>query len=168
MARSAFFEGLNKLFKYLATRNVRVPSKGLPKGMGITRQGRVKKLKGGQRILRKPGGGTTFLKKSAKVGMTRGQKAGAYTAGGALAVGTGYQFRPTGPSTVSQRQMASTKQSGKPAWHSDVAKWSKSGYHIFKASSPSAKAFRQSYALAKKSGAKEFTWKVTGKKYKVP
>ena len=52
MARSALASALSKLFKYMGTRNVRVQARGLKKGMGITRQGQVKNLGGGKRILK--------------------------------------------------------------------------------------------------------------------
>ena len=118
MARSALASALSKLFKYMGTRNVRVQARGLKKGMGITRQGQVKNLGGGKRILKKTGGGTTFLKSHAKVGMSRGQKAGS----GALAVsavGAGYMYKPSGPPTAGQKQFAPVN------WKKDVAKWSK-------------------------------------------
>lgn len=160
MARSALASALSKLFKYMGTRNVRVQARGLKKGMGITRQGQVKNLGGGKRILKKTGGGTTFLKSHAKVGMSRGQKAGS----GALAVsavGAGYMYKPSGPPTAGQKQFAPVN------WKKDVAKWSKSGYHKFTPGSHSAKQFKQSYNIAKKTGASEFTWGLTGKRYKV-
>ena len=45
MSSRLAISGLRKLFKYLSTRNVRFQSKGLPKGMGQTRQGTVKTVK---------------------------------------------------------------------------------------------------------------------------
>ena len=172
MASAALIRGFSKLFKYLATRNVRVPGgfnprtgKMMPKGTGITRRGQTKTLKGGQRILKKEGGGTTFLKGSAKLGMTRGQKGAAYGAGGAAIIAGATYKPPSGPPTAGQKQMSAV---GKvPKWHGDVAKFSPSGYHTFKKGSRSATQFSKSYKLAKKTGAKEFTWGLTGKKYKV-
>ena len=163
---------LARIGKFLGTRNVRVPGgfnprtgKMMPKGTGITRRGQTKTLKGGQRILKKSGGGTTFIKGSAKLGMTRGQKGAAYGAGGAAIIAGATYKPPSGPPTAGQKQMNAV---GKvPKWHGDVAKFSPSGYHTFKKGSQSAKRFQKSYALAKKTGAKEFTWGLTGKKYKV-
>ena len=98
---------LARIGKFLGTRNVRVPGgynprtgKMMPKGTGISRRGTVKTLKGGQRVLKKSGGGTTFLKKSAKLGMTRAQKGGAYGAGGIAIYAAASQKPPSGPPTA--------------------------------------------------------------------
>jgi len=157
-------KSLSKLFKYLGTRNVRTQSRGLPKGMGMSRRGQVKKLPGGQRILKKEGGGTTFLKGHSKAGPTRGTKIATTTvpaAGALYAINKSY----TGAPTAGQKQFSAVKK-GKST-NPDIAKFSKSGYHTYKKGSKTAKAFQQSYALAKKTGAKSFTWGHNMKKYAV-
>lgn len=202
---------IQKLIRFLGTRNVRLQSRGLPKGMGQTRQGTVKKVRGasgytdpmkipsarnvmgGGRIFTPSGGGKSkFMTKGSTYGHTRGTKIAATgTGGGALIAGAAYTQEtkaPSGPATAGQKQFNAVqalrnsasryrgvsskegtlmKKFGKkvPAWHGDVASWSKTGYHKFKKGSKSAKAFQQSYALAKKTGAKEFTWALTGKRY---
>ena len=196
---------IQKLIRFLGTRNVRLQSRGLPKGMGQTRQGTVKKVRGasgytdpmkipnarnvmgGGRIFTPSGGGKSkFMTKGSTYGPTRGTKIAATgTGGGALIAGAAYiqeKKAPSGPATARQKQFSAVKAlratavpphmrqvqtpaKKVPAWHGDVASWSKTGYHKFKKGSKSAKAFQQSYALAKKTGAKEFTWALTGKRY---
>ena len=195
---------IQKLIRFLGTRNVRLQSRGLPKGMGQTRQGTVKKVRGasgytdpmaipsarnvmgGGRIFTPSGGGKSkFMTKGSTYGPARGTKIAATgTGGGALIAGAAYTQEtkaPSGPATAGQKQFsavqalrtAANRSNAKskapiskvPAWHGDVASWSKTGYHKFKKGSKSAKAFQQSYALAKKTGAKEFTWALTGKRY---
>ena len=192
---------IKALIKYLGIRNVRLQSRGLPKGMGQWRKGTVKKVggrkgwtdpmaipraeqvMGGGRVFTPSSGGRSkFLTAGSKVYPTRGTKIGSGVAGaGAVAVSAGlYEKKrtPTSSATPSKRQasvvtaLRSTTKSSPPIskvpkWHGDVASFSKSGYHIFKAGSKSAKAFQQSYQLAKKRKAKNFTWGLTGKKYKV-
>jgi len=193
---------IKALIKYLGIRNVRLQSRGLPKGMGQWRKGTVTKGKrkqgwtdpmtipranqvmgGGGRVFTPAvSGRSKFLTKGSTYGPTRGTKIGSGVAGaGAVAVSAGlYEKKrtPTSSATPSKRQasvvtaLRSTTKSSPPIskvpkWHGDVASFSKSGYHIFKAGSKSAKAFQQSYQLAKKRKAKNFTWGLTGKKYKV-
>ena len=195
---SAWGTALKKLYKYMGTRNVRLQSRGLPKGMGQTRKGTIKKVggargwtdpmsiprassvMGGGRIFTPSGGGKSkFITKGSTYGHTRGTKIAAGTTGGSgVVAGLAYTQEtkaPSGPATAGERQFGAvkalrglrTKPTKSPAWHGDVASFSKSGYHKFKKGSKSAKAFQQSYAIAKKSGAKAFTWGLTGKKYKV-
>lgn len=200
---------IQKLIRFLGTRNVRLQSRGLPKGMGQTRKGTIKKVSGargwtdpmsiprasqvmgGGRLFTPIGGGKSkFITKGSTYGHTRGAKIGATgAAGGAVLTAAGlYEKKQTpsgvastGADSVGKRQMQAVRAlksygstvkskspiSKVPAWHGDVASWSKTGYHKFKKGSKSAKAFQQSYAIAKKSGAKVFTWGLTGKKYKV-
>ena len=158
---------LARISKFLGTRNVRVPAKGLPKGMGITRRGTVTTLKGGQRVLNKAGGGTTFLKKSAKLGMTRGQKGGAYAVGGAAIYAAASQKPPSGPPTAGQKQFSAVKKGGFVSpFEGDIAKRSASGYHTFKKGSAGAKSFKIEYGRAKKGS--KFYWPGTGKYYNKP
>jgi len=195
---SAWSTALKKLYKYMGTRNVRLQSRNLAKGMGQTRKGTVKKVggargftdpmtiprasqvMGGGRVFTPSGGGKSkFITKGSSYGPTRGTKiAGGTTAGtaGVVAAVVGKEtYKPSGPATAGERQFGAvkalrglrTKPTKSPAWHGDVASFSKSGYHKFKKGSKSAKAFQQSYAIAKKTGAKNFTWGLTGKKYKV-
>jgi len=148
---------------------------------------------GGGRLFTPIGGGRSkFISQSSKVGYARGTKIGGGVAGaGIIGIGT-YKYEkdrtPSGAATVGERQKSAVdsgargpmrglsavtalksvaKKKTPAAWHADVASFSKSGYHKFKAGSKSAKAFQQSYRLAKKTGAKTFTWGLTGKKYKV-
>ena len=192
MSSRLAISGLRKLFKYLSTRNVRFQSKGLPKGMGQTRQGTVKTVKnkswsdpmtipranqamGGGKIFTPTGGGKRgFLPKSAKVGPTRGTKIAATGTPAVVAGGVAtsqYNKKPTGPATAGQKQFSAvrSKPGGlrNPAWKGDVASYSKSGYHKFKQGSKTAKAFSAAFKAAAKAGKKQFTWGVTGKKYAV-
>lgn len=164
-------KSLSKLFKYLGTRNIRTQSKGLPKGMGMSRRGQVKKLPGGQRILKKEGGGTTFLKGHSKAGPTRGTKIATTTvpaAGALYAMNKAY----TGAPTAGQKQFSAVKTKRPSGFNTksvnpDIAKFSKSGYHTYKKGSKTAKLFQQAYAGAKKSGAKSFIWGHNRKKYAI-
>ena len=146
---------------------------------------RASQVMGGGRIFTPSGGGKSkFMTKGSTYRPARGTKiAGAGAGGGSLVAGLAYTQESKGPSgaaTAGQRQFKAvtalrntahmrtkTPVSKGPAWHSDVASFSKSGYHKFKKGSKSAKQFQQSYDIAKKSGAKVFTWGLTGKKYKV-
>ena len=194
---------IQKLIRFLGTRNVRLQSRNLPKGMGQWRKGTVQTVKrksthdplsiptasqamGGGRIFTPSGGGRPkFLTAGSKVGATRGTKiAGGVAGAGAVAVTAGaYESKrtPSGAATPGQRQMQAVKAlksygstakskspiSKVPKWHGDVASFSKSGYHKFKAGSKTAADFRKHFSAASKAGRKEFTWGITGKKYKV-
>ena len=143
---------------------------------------RASQVMGGGRIFTPSGGGKSkFITKGSTYGHTRGTKIAAGTTGGSgVVAGLAYTQEtkaPSGPATAGQKQfkavtalksIAKSKSpiSKVPKWHGDVASFSKSGYHKFKAGSKSAKQFQQSHAIAKKSGAKSFTWGLTGKKYK--
>ena len=195
---------IQKLINFLGTRNVRLQSRRLPKGMGQTRQGTVKKVRGasgytdpmkvpranqvmgGGRIFTPSGGGKSkFMTKGSTYGPARGTKIAATgTGGGALIAGAAYTQEtkaPSGPATAGQKQFnavtalrttanrsnakSTPPHSKVPAWHGDVASWSKTGYHKFKKGSKTAKSFQQAYAASKGKGEKEFTWSVTGKRY---
>ena len=191
---------IQKLIKFLGTRNVRLQSRGLPKGMGQWRKGTVKTVKrksthdplsiprasqamGGGRIFTPSGGGKSkFLTKGSKVGATRGTKiAGGVGGAGAVAVTAGaYESKrtPSGSATPLQNQNLAVKGlrsaakskfpvSKVPKWHKDISSFSKSGYHKFKAGSKTAKEFQSAFKAASKAGKKQFTWNVTGKKYKI-
>ena len=154
---SSLAKVLSNTLKWLGTRNVRVPSKGLAKGMGITRKGAVKKLKGGKRILMKPSGGTTFLKKSAKLGPARGTKIGAGVAGtGAVVAG----LKTMGPKPAVTKAPPVTKKGYD--YSKDIAVKAKSGYHKFKKGSRAAKEFQKAYS---KNKGRKFFWGVTQKWY---
>ena len=140
---------------------------------------RASQVMGGGRVFTPTGGGKSkFLTKGSTYGPTRGTKIGAVStpivAAGITASVQDKYFKPTGSATAGERQFKAvtalrglrTKPTKNPAWHSDVASFSKSGYHKFKKGSKSAKQFQQSHAIAKKRGAKVFTWGLTGKKYK--
>jgi hypothetical protein len=154
--------------------------------MTIPRANQV--MGGGGRVFTPAGKGKSkFLTAGSKVYPTKVAKIGSGVAGtGAVAASVGlYEKKQTpsgaattGAKAVGTRQMSAVtalRSSAKssppiskvPKWHGDIASFAKSGYHTFKAGSKSAKAFQQSYRLAKKTGAKNFTWGLTGKKYKV-
>jgi len=113
---------IKALIKYLGVRNVRLQSRGLPKGMGQWRKGAVKKIRrdpitgmGGGRVFTSVGGGRSkFLTAKSKVYPTRGAKIGGGVAGaGAVAASVGlYEKKqtPSGAATVGQRQMNVVKQ----------------------------------------------------------
>ena len=124
---------IQKLIKFLGTRNVRLQSKRLPLGMGQTRQGTVKTVKrkagwhdpmtiprasqvmgGGGRLFTPSGGGRSkFLTKGSTYGHTRGTKIGAVGAGGgALITAAAYTQEakaPSGPATAGEKQFSAVK-----------------------------------------------------------
>ena len=221
---------IQKLIRFLGTRNVRLQSRGLPKGMGQTRQGTVKKVRGasgytdpmaipsarnvmggGRTFTPSSGGKSKFMTKGSTYGPTRGTKIAATgTGGGALIAGAAYTQEakaPSGPATAGQKQFNAVRPpshfksssttpvvkqlkkrskefmtrtltqgvkvvSAKPyksvsgsnlgPYSKDIAKVSKSGYHIFKKGSAGAKSFQAAHKAAK---GKKFKWKGTGKWY---
>ena len=141
---------IKALIKYLGIRNVRLQSRGLPKGMGQWRKGSVKKIRrdpitgmGGGRVFTSVGGGRSkFLTAGSKVYPTKGVNIAATGAGaGAVAVSAGLYEKeqtPSGSATPSKRQasvvtaLRSTTKSSPPIskvpkWHGDIASFSKSG-----------------------------------------
>ena len=125
---------IQKLIRYLGTRNVRLQSRGLPKGMGQWRQGTIKKVggargwtdtmsvprasqvMGGGRIFTPSGGGKSkFITKGSTYGHTRGTKiAGTGVGGGALITAAAYTQEakaPSGPATAGQKQFSAVRPS---------------------------------------------------------
>jgi len=126
---------IKALIKFLGTRNVRLQSRGLPKGMGQWRQGTIKKIKrksfadplavptasqamGGGRLFTPTGGGRSkFITAGSKVYPTRGAKIGTGVAGaGIIGVGT-YKYEkdstPSGAATSGQKQMSAVSGGAK-------------------------------------------------------
>ena len=115
---------IKALIKYLGIRNVRLQSRGLPKGMGQWRKGAVKKIRrdpitgmGGGRVFTSVSGGRgKFLTAGSKVYPTRGTKIGSGVAGGGAVIGAGIyaqeKLKPSGPATAGQRQASVVKTRG--------------------------------------------------------
>jgi hypothetical protein len=164
---SALSRALTKMSRYLGNRTVSTRGKGMPKGTGMKRRGSVTHLKGGQRVLHKEGGGTSFLKGHSKLGVRRGTKLAGGAAGGSAVVASLANSEGAKPTKTTSAVSALRKVGSQRGINSDISKISKSGYHTYKKGSASAKLFQKGYQNAKKSGAKTFKWGLTGKSYKV-
>ena len=79
-----------------------------------------------------------------------------------------YKDVPTGPKGGNKitMQKLNKKAGFKSPYASDIAKFSKSGYHVFKGGSKGAKSFQAAYGKAKKGS--KFFWAGTGKMYAKP